>query len=244
MENKTYKYVKYALGEIILVVIGILIALQINNWNENKKSVRMAETYILDIRQDLINDTIMFNAALKRINQTIETNKSILSIKETGSISKDSLFSILNTFHSMRIYQITNNTYLKLLNTGFLESNLYGNLFSSINDYYTKEYKTYSEYIEWDKEQSIDIFHSDFLGDYKDKLDITSLYRFSKNQEKENDQSMNLNNIRAFIMSNQFRNKTGANYTRKIAVADRILTQKKLASKLLSEINKQLSIND
>jgi len=37
MENKTGKYFKYAIGEIILVVIGILIALQINNWNENRK---------------------------------------------------------------------------------------------------------------------------------------------------------------------------------------------------------------
>ena len=37
MENKTSKYFKYAIGEIILVVIGILIALQINNWNENRK---------------------------------------------------------------------------------------------------------------------------------------------------------------------------------------------------------------
>ena len=38
MENKTGKYFKYAFGEIILVVIGILIALQINNWNENRKN--------------------------------------------------------------------------------------------------------------------------------------------------------------------------------------------------------------
>jgi hypothetical protein len=37
MENKTSKYFKYALGEIVLVVIGILIALQINTWNENRK---------------------------------------------------------------------------------------------------------------------------------------------------------------------------------------------------------------
>ncbi|MGB5479757.1 MAG: DUF6090 family protein, partial [Eudoraea sp.] len=35
---KTGKYLKYAVGEIILVVIGILIALQINNWNENRKA--------------------------------------------------------------------------------------------------------------------------------------------------------------------------------------------------------------
>ena len=38
MENKTSKYLKYAIGEIVLVVIGILIALQINNWNEDRKA--------------------------------------------------------------------------------------------------------------------------------------------------------------------------------------------------------------
>ncbi len=37
MENKNAKYLKYAIGEIVLVVIGILIALSINNWNENRK---------------------------------------------------------------------------------------------------------------------------------------------------------------------------------------------------------------
>ena len=36
MQNKTSKYFKYAIGEILLVVIGILIALQINNWNSNR----------------------------------------------------------------------------------------------------------------------------------------------------------------------------------------------------------------
>ena len=37
MENNTSKYLKYAIGEIVLVVIGILIALQINNWNVDGK---------------------------------------------------------------------------------------------------------------------------------------------------------------------------------------------------------------
>jgi len=36
-KNKTGRYLKYALGEIVLVVIGILIALSINSWNENRK---------------------------------------------------------------------------------------------------------------------------------------------------------------------------------------------------------------
>lgn len=39
MENKTGKYLKYAIGEILLVVIGILIALQANNWNEDRKDI-------------------------------------------------------------------------------------------------------------------------------------------------------------------------------------------------------------
>jgi hypothetical protein len=38
LENKTGKYLKYAIGEIVLVVIGILIALSINNWNEISKN--------------------------------------------------------------------------------------------------------------------------------------------------------------------------------------------------------------
>jgi hypothetical protein len=45
-KNKTGKYLKYAIGEIILVVIGILIALQINNWNELRKG-GIEETKIL-----------------------------------------------------------------------------------------------------------------------------------------------------------------------------------------------------
>jgi len=46
IENKTGKYFKYVIGEIILVVIGILIALQINNWNENRKHKNKKHKYI------------------------------------------------------------------------------------------------------------------------------------------------------------------------------------------------------
>ena len=48
MENKTSKYFKYAIGEIVLVVIGILIALQINNWNENRKNNLWEQQFLTD----------------------------------------------------------------------------------------------------------------------------------------------------------------------------------------------------
>ena len=48
-KNKTSRYIKYAIGEIILVVIGILIALQINNWNENRKLKAIELNLLSDI---------------------------------------------------------------------------------------------------------------------------------------------------------------------------------------------------
>ena len=57
-DNKPLKYMRYAIGEIILVVIGILIALQINNWNEERK-MRIVELDILrGIKQNILLDTI------------------------------------------------------------------------------------------------------------------------------------------------------------------------------------------
>nr|WP_321230725.1 DUF6090 family protein [uncultured Psychroserpens sp.] len=53
MENKTGKYFKYAIGEIILVVIGILIALQINNWNKKRKINNEIESVFSLLEQEL-----------------------------------------------------------------------------------------------------------------------------------------------------------------------------------------------
>lgn len=76
-ENKTGKYLKYAIGEILLVVIGILIALQINNWNEGRKDSSRAESYITRISEDLQRSIELSHVLLER-------NKSILkAVTET-----------------------------------------------------------------------------------------------------------------------------------------------------------------
>ena len=51
-KNKTGKYLKYAIGEIILVVIGILIALQINNLNNNKQQRNIEQGYLLSLQTE------------------------------------------------------------------------------------------------------------------------------------------------------------------------------------------------
>ncbi len=59
--GKTSRYLKYALGEIILVVIGILIALQINLWNENRKNHALEQAYLKSLYEDIHKDIDVIN---------------------------------------------------------------------------------------------------------------------------------------------------------------------------------------
>ena len=62
--GKTRRYLVYAVGEVALVVIGILIALQINNWNEGRKTKVLRNEYLQNIKNDIIADTISINATI------------------------------------------------------------------------------------------------------------------------------------------------------------------------------------
>ncbi|WCO03571.1 DUF6090 family protein [Psychroserpens ponticola] len=69
MENKTGKYFKYAIGEIILVVIGILIALSINNWNEDRKAKTYEEQVYTQIYKDIKADSLNLSLVIKYYKQ-------------------------------------------------------------------------------------------------------------------------------------------------------------------------------
>jgi hypothetical protein len=69
MENKTGKYFKYAIGEIVLVVIGILIALSINNWNENKKSENQLNNIYNEVETNLKSDLLNIDYVIKQYEQ-------------------------------------------------------------------------------------------------------------------------------------------------------------------------------
>lgn len=60
--NRIQKYLAYAIGEIVLVVIGILIAVSINNWNEREKSKDNLVDILEIYKKDLAKDTITMNA--------------------------------------------------------------------------------------------------------------------------------------------------------------------------------------
>ncbi len=57
-DNKFFKYTRYAIGEIVLVMVGILLALQVNDWNENRKNDEVRRTYYGQIIEDLEKERI------------------------------------------------------------------------------------------------------------------------------------------------------------------------------------------
>jgi hypothetical protein len=128
-ENKTGKYFKYAIGEILLVVIGILIALQINNWNENQKTNRWEIRFLTDLQNELESDYEQLklvykmqtekrhacNKVLELVNFLKEEDKSIIDLE---NIKNDSL-----KYHIMNLY---NRHYNRLVYNGEVLDNVVG----------------------------------------------------------------------------------------------------------------------
>lgn len=78
-ENKFSKYLLYAIGEIVLVVIGILIALQINNWNENRKNKIAEADYYCRILDDFELNEKLIDETSALISNKIKLSKALIS---------------------------------------------------------------------------------------------------------------------------------------------------------------------
>jgi hypothetical protein len=77
-ENKFSKYLIYAIGEIVLVVIGILIALQINNWNEERKVIIGLDEQLHSMTNELEQDIIFFKELIERDEKRIGFLRSLI----------------------------------------------------------------------------------------------------------------------------------------------------------------------
>ncbi len=91
-QNKTGKYFKYAIGEIILVVIGILIALQINNWNENKKDNVYEHKMLSEIKVALEGDIKHCKWMVERMNRLDSSANVMAQHIIDKSVFVDSLY--------------------------------------------------------------------------------------------------------------------------------------------------------
>ena len=126
-ENKVMAYLRYAVGEIILVVIGILIAIQINNWNETRKENISENEFIKAVKNDLKNDKdyiqVIVRDAEKKISAYKLLNKELPVLYITDEKAVDSL---------LQIYFVSERTFYPI--TGSFQSAVSGNEIGKFKD--------------------------------------------------------------------------------------------------------------
>ena len=99
-ENRTTQYLIYALGEIILVVIGILIALQVNNWNSDRLDRRDIEQRFNRIHEELVQTSTMLKRSAGYIDSVLITNNS-RTLRLLSARHKDSLTALSETLFAL-----------------------------------------------------------------------------------------------------------------------------------------------
>lgn len=104
--NMNTKYFKYAIGEIVLVVIGILIALSINNWNEHRKKVDNEKELMISLANELINNIDRLDSVLTQ-NIKYSSRASALVDKINLGVSE---FEVIDINASLNYLSIDINT--------------------------------------------------------------------------------------------------------------------------------------
>jgi hypothetical protein len=143
-KNKTGKYFKYAVGEIILVVIGILIALQINNWNEHRKVDGEIVKALTEIRSNLISDSLRIRQTRIKKSEDINIQSTVIYALESRNIPYDSIEYHLGRVMIVRRIVLVDNGYQLMKKFG-LERLKNQELRNELINYYTNSTKRINE---------------------------------------------------------------------------------------------------
>ena len=139
-DGKTVKYIKYAVGEIVLVVIGILIALQINNWNEQRKFNREIVEVLNEMRSNLISDSLTIRQTRIKKAVDIKIQSTVINALENGNIPYDSIEHHLGRVMIARRIVLVDNGYQLMKKFG-LERIKDQELRNELINYYTNSTK-------------------------------------------------------------------------------------------------------
>jgi len=123
IENRVSKYLLYAIGEIVLVVIGILIALQINNWNDQKKELKTVTVLAKSLTEDLNKDVEFLQNALVFSKQKINSCDTLLDLLSVPQENWDveGIYHSLNIAGQSNPFFPTTGTYQQIVTSGSLK---------------------------------------------------------------------------------------------------------------------------
>jgi hypothetical protein len=169
MENKTGKYFKYAIGEIVLVMIGILLALQVSNWNQDRKD-RISERKLLDnIHRDFVHNKVDFDSVKAIHYRGLNALENIIVL---FPLNRDTLKLAAYNKYKSQIQDMTYNPY-----SSSIESVVNSNALQLIQDEELQKYlvswkDVFLDYKE-DENNYYDYLHDYFWPYYTDVFDYT-----------------------------------------------------------------------
>jgi hypothetical protein len=120
--GKTSKYFKYAIGEIILVVMGILIALQINNWNQNRINsneelviIKSLKSGLIKDKSDILYNTNYFNESIMSANKVIKALESDLPYNDSIPIYLGEMMRPMKFLYSTSAFETLKSKGISLI---------------------------------------------------------------------------------------------------------------------------------
>ncbi|MEH6535895.1 MAG: DUF6090 family protein [Psychroserpens sp.] len=117
-KNKTGKYLKYAIGEIVLVVIGILIALSLNNWKETRQETLQEVKILKQLRADLIDNQEEAEIILSEVKLRLRYSDSIILFFNEKRKLDDSLVTYLTGIRHTSFFNSANTAYKYIQSEG------------------------------------------------------------------------------------------------------------------------------
>ena len=135
MENRTGKYFKYAIGEIVLVVIGILIALQINNWNENQKDHKKLTRYLYGTLGNFKSDLEGVTYYIDELTDENKKRKLFINHSDYNVFTRDSLEQSIKIWNKgIGIFNMDND--FKQIENAGIEYGVYEDVINDILEHY------------------------------------------------------------------------------------------------------------
>jgi len=140
MENKTGKYFKYAIGEILLVMVGILLALQVSNWNETQKSNKKEAAILNSLKSELQTNLIELRSDHKSQLFYYQATMKVYQYIQNKPILVDSMYVDFNDIVNFNYFFPKTSIY-ETLKSGNLEIIKSDSIRESITDIYESHYQ-------------------------------------------------------------------------------------------------------
>lgn len=185
LESKSQKYLFYAVGEVFLVIVGILIALQVNNWNEERIEQQQIKEYAQELISDLERDIAMVSSITRQMQFTLDrvgTLSTYARRRELDQLGNLDLY-YLTSSAGYRPYQWNRSAVDQLKSSGALRKIRSFDLVNKITAYNSLTHHLDEDYM-LDRDLILDamkvadeVIDSSYLVDDEARVVIREIYR-------------------------------------------------------------------